>query len=124
MAPMKRIIKGTWTSNGQHWDNKVELVEAAEFLSWKYYLPYVAEESIDRRYLDKLCQKTELQVFADASEETICTVAYLCSQLKDFSAEKAFVIRKCRVAPMRNLFNTTIGIAFGSYDMKVEATHS
>ena len=42
-------------------------------------------------------------MFADASEDTICAVAYLRSQTKEYSADLAFVIGKCRVAPMRHL---------------------
>ena len=42
-------------------------------------------------------------MFADASEDTMCAVAYLRSQPKENSADLAFVIGKCRVAPMRHL---------------------
>ena len=42
-------------------------------------------------------------MFADASEDTMCAVAYLSSQPKDYSADLAFVIGKCGVAPMRHL---------------------
>ena len=42
-------------------------------------------------------------MFADASEDTMCAVAYLRSKLKEYSADLAFVIGKCRVAPMRHL---------------------
>ena len=40
---------------------------------------------------------------ADASADTMCTVAYLRSKPKEYSADLAFVIGKCRVAPMRHL---------------------
>ena len=42
-------------------------------------------------------------MFADASEDTMCAVAYLFSQPKEYSADLAFVIGKCRVALMRHL---------------------
>ena len=42
-------------------------------------------------------------MFADASEVTMCAVAYLRSQPKEYSGDLAFVIGKCRVAPMRHL---------------------
>ena len=38
-----------------------------------------------------------------ASEDTMCAVAYLRSKPKEYSADLAFVIGKCRVAPMRHL---------------------
>ena len=100
---MRRLLKGIWTKNGQHWDNEVEPGEEAEFLRWKEQLLMVAETSIDRRYFKRERDKTELHVFADASEGTMCAVAYLRSRAKEYSADLAFVIGKCRVAPMRHL---------------------
>ena len=63
----------------------------------------MAETSIDRRYFNRERDKAELHVFADASEDTMCAVAYLRSKPKEYSADLAFVIGKCRVAPMRHL---------------------
>ena len=100
---MRRLLKSIWTKTGQHWDNEVEPIEEEEFLRWKEQLPIVAETSIDRRYFNKERDKAELHVFADASEDTMCAVAYLRSQPKKYSADLAFVIGKCRVAPMRHL---------------------
>ena len=42
-------------------------------------------------------------MLVDASEARICAVAYLCLQPKEYSADLAFVIEKCRVAPMRHI---------------------
>ena len=100
---MRRLLKSIWTKNGQHWDNSVEPNEEEEFLKWKAQLPEVAETSIDRRYFSTAKDKWELHVFADASEDTMCAVAYLRSKPKEYSAELAFVIGKRRVAPMRHL---------------------
>ena len=33
---MRRLLKGTWTKNGQHWDNEVEPGDEEEFIKWKY----------------------------------------------------------------------------------------
>ena len=98
-----RLLKGIWTKNGQHWDNQVEPGEEAEFLWSKEQLPIVAETIIDGRYFNRERDKTELHVFADASEDTMCAVAFLRSQPKEYSADLSFVIGKCIVAPMRNL---------------------
>ena len=87
---MRRLLKGIWTKNGQHWDNEVEPGDEAEFLRWKEQLPIVVEASIDRRYFNRERNKTELHMFA--SEDTMCAVAYLCSQPKEYSADLAIVI--------------------------------
>ena len=77
--------------------------EEQEFLRWKKELPIVAETSIDKRYFNGERDKADLHVFADESEDTMCTVAYLRSQPNEYSADLAFVIGKCRVGPMRHL---------------------
>ena len=100
---MRRLLKSIWTKNGQHWENSVEPNEEEEFLKWKVQLPEVAETTIDRRYFSTAKDKWELHVFTDASEDTMCAVAYLRSKPKEYSADLAFVIGKCRVAPMRHL---------------------
>ena len=99
---MRRVLKSLWTKNGQHWDNEVKPDQKEEFLRWKEQLPIVAETSINRRYINRERDKTEFYVFADASENTTCAVAYLRSQPKEHSTDLAFVI-KCRVSPMKHL---------------------
>ena len=42
-------------------------------------------------------------MFADASEYTMCAVANLLSQPKEYLADLAFLVGKCRVAPMRHV---------------------
>ena len=49
-------------------------------------------------------------MFANASEDTMCAVAYLRSQLKEYSADLAFFIGKCRVAPMRLELQATVTV--------------
>ena len=63
---MRRLLKGIWTKNGQHWDNEMAPGHEAEILRWKQQLPIVTETSIDRRYFNRLKAKTELNVFFDA----------------------------------------------------------
>ena len=100
---IRRLLKSIWTKIGQHWDNSVEPNEEEEFLKWKDQLPEIAKTSIDRRYFSTAKDNWELHVFADASEDAMCAVAYLRSMPKEYSADLAFVIGKCQVAPMRHL---------------------
>ena len=74
---MRRLLKGIWTKNGQHWDKEVEPSEEAEFLRWKEQLTIVAETSIARRYFYTARDKIELHVFADASEDTMAPMRHL-----------------------------------------------
>ena len=64
-------------------DKKLELGDQAEILRRIELLPIVAETGIDRRYFNRERDKTELHVFADESEDTMCAVAYLRSQSKN-----------------------------------------
>ena len=100
---MRQLLKRIWTRNGRHWDNSIEPNEKKEFLKWKDQLPEVAETSIGRRHFSTVKNKKELHVFADALKDTICAVAYLTSQPKEYPTDLAFVVGKCRVAPMRHL---------------------
>ena len=79
---MKRLLKGIRTKNGQKWDNEVKSAEQSKILGWKQERPIVAETSIDREHFNTATDKSELHVFANASEDTICAVAYLRSQPK------------------------------------------
>ena len=100
---MRRLLKRIVTANGQHWDNLLEPNDEDELLKLKDKLPKVAETSIDKRYFSTAKIKWELHVFADASKDTMCAVAYLPSKPKVSSADLAFVVEKCRVAPMGHL---------------------
>ena len=100
---MRRLLKSIWTKTGRHWDNSVEPNEEEELLKWKAQLPEVAETSIDGRYFSTAKDKWELHVFANESEDTMCAMEYLRSKPKEYSADLAFVIGKCRIAPMRHL---------------------
>ena len=89
---MRRHLKGIWTKNGKYWDKEVEPGEETEFFKWREQLPIVVETSIDIRYFITARDKTELRVFADASEDTMWAVGYLRSQPNENSADLAFVI--------------------------------
>ena len=74
--------------------------DEVKILPWKGQLSIVAETSINRRYFNTVRDELELHRFADASGDTMCAVPYLRSQLKEYSADLASVIGKCRAVPM------------------------
>ena len=100
---MRRMLKTIWSKLGQQWDETVEPEHEKYFLEWKEQLPVLAETTIRRKYFNDKTDYVELHLFADASEHTMCAVAYLRSNAKEQSAEVSFVIGKCRVAPMRHM---------------------
>ena len=65
-------------------------------------LEEVAETSIVRRYLSRARNKAEDT--ADASENTMCAVAFLCSQPKEYTADSASVVGRCRFDPKQHLW--------------------
>ena len=99
---MRQLLKRIWTKNGHYCDNSEEPNEEQEFLKWKDQRPEAAKTSISRRRLSAAKNNVELHVFADASEDRICAVAYIRLQPKEKSADLAFTVGKSRVAPMRH----------------------
>ena len=61
---------------------------------------HVNQMALKRTYFESGLNKADLHIFSDASLEAICMVAYL---RKQENGEVAFVIGKCRVAPIRNM---------------------
>ena len=57
---------------------------AAKRLKLTEQLCFVAEPIINRRYFKTARDETELHVFADASEDTLYAVAYLCLKTREY----------------------------------------
>ena len=76
--------------------NEVELGEAAEFIKFnEQHQKKVKQASIEGTAMDK----NELQLFADAYENTMCAVAYLRYQAKENSTDLEIVTGKCILGP-------------------------
>ena len=56
------------------------------------------EIAIKRKYLSKNAEVVDLHIFVDASLDAMCIVAYFRDQQ---TGEIAYVVGKCRVAPMK-----------------------
>ena len=72
----------------------------ANFLDWTKKLTELKDLPLSRRFFDKSNKKLDLHFFSDASLESMCNVAYLQAE-DDDGADLLFVIRRCRVAPMK-----------------------
>ena len=56
--------------------------EKPEFLKWNKQLSIVAETSLDKKYFNAAKDESELCMFFDASEDTMCIVAAFPSEAK------------------------------------------
>ena len=124
---MRRLFKGIWTKNGQHWDigtTKWSLAKKKNSWQGDSLLPIVAEASTDRRYFNRQRYKTEHHVFAYASEDTMCPVAYLRSQPKKINSWIRIGHWKIQSGTGEASFNTTIGITSGRIGSEVEGRDS
>ena len=95
---MRLFLKGIWKKHGQSWDEQVSPEDEIAFKDWASELNHVNEMAIKRKYLSKNAEVVDLHIFADASLEAMCMVAYFRDQQ---TGELAYVVGKCRVAPMK-----------------------
>ena len=97
---MRLLLKSKWKENGQSWDKELNEENRHEFKKWASELIHVNRMVLKRTYFESGVNKVDLHIFSDASLEAMCMVANL---KKQENGEEAFVIGKCRVAPIRNM---------------------
>ena len=95
---MRLLLKGIWKKHGQSWDEQVSPEDEIAFKDWASELSHMNEMTLKRNYFSESVEVVDLHVFADASLDAICMVAYFRDQQ---TGELAYVVRKCRVAPMK-----------------------
>ena len=95
---MRLLLKGVWKRHGQSWDEELSPEVEIEFKDWASELCHINEMAIKRRYLSKNAEVLDLHVFADASLDAMCIVAYFRDQK---TGGFSYVVEKCRVAPMK-----------------------
>ena len=92
------LLKGMWKKHGQSWDEELSPEDGIAFKDWASELNHMNEMAIKRKYLSKNAEVVDLHIFADASLDAMCIVAYFRDQQ---TGELAYVVGKCRVAPMK-----------------------
>ena len=97
---MRLLLTFIWKENGQSWDKELDEENRHAFEKWASEVIRVYQMVLKRTYFESGVNKVDLHIFSDASLEAMCMVAYLRKQEK---GEVAFVIGKCRVAPIRNM---------------------
>ena len=96
---MRFILKSIWEAMGQAGDKELSPEHSNLFSGWCSELREIRTMSISRSYFENGCTNLRLHIFTDASEEAMCIVAYL----QEATLKPTYVIRKCRVAPIRHM---------------------
>ena len=97
---MRFLLKSIWAAMGQAWDKELSAEHSKLFSDWCSELREIRTMSINRIYFENGCTNLRLHIFTDASEEAMCIVAYLQDEA---TLKLTYVIRKCRVAPIRHV---------------------
>ena len=95
---MRLLLKGIWKKHGQSWDEQVSPEDEIAFKDWASELSHMNKMTLKSNYLSENIEVLDLHVVADASLDAMCMVAYFRDQQTE---ELAYVVGKCRVAPMK-----------------------
>ena len=74
---MRILLKTIWAKSGQQWDDKIEVEDKQKYLEWVRELAELKNMPLKRRYFERSYKKIDLQIFSDASLESMCIVAYV-----------------------------------------------
>ena len=113
---MRLLLKSIWASMGQAWDNDLSAEHSKLFSDWCSELREIRTMSINRLYFENGCSNLRLHIFSDASEEAMCIVV----NLQDIATLKLiYVIRKCRVAPIRHMTIPKLELQAAVYGLRL-----
>ena len=73
---MRLLLKGIWKKHGQTWDEKLSPEDEISFKDWTSELNHMNEMAFKRKYSSKKSEVLDLHIFADASLDAMCIVAY------------------------------------------------
>ena len=87
------------------------------FKDWASELSQMNEMSIKRHPLSKNAEVVDLHFFANASLDAMCIVAYFRDQQ---TREIAYVVGKCRVAPMKQQSKPRLKLQAAMYGTRLK----
>ena len=87
---MRILLETFWAKTGQKWDKEVDNDNQAVLLTWANMLNRLSSSPLRRRYFMSHFDKVDLHIFADASLEFMCIVAYM-SALTPNGTQVSFV---------------------------------
>ena len=97
---MRFLLKSFWAAMGQAWDKELSAEHSKLLSDWCSQLRELRTMSINRIFFENGCTNLILHIFTDASEETMCIVAYWQGET---TLKLTYVIGKCRVTPIRHM---------------------
>ena len=97
---MRFLLKSIWAAMGQAWVKELSAEHSKLFSDWCSELKELGAMSINRLSFENGCTNLRLRIFTDASEEAMCSVAYLQDEA---TLKLTYLIGKCRVAPIRHM---------------------
>ena len=97
----RMLMKRIWQTQGQKWDSPVAEDLNTEFNKWVQEWSKSEQLSVPRRYNQEACDRVELQVFGDASEDAFRAVSYVLITKPNGDRLIRFIVGKTRVAPMK-----------------------
>ena len=103
---MRLLLKGIWKKHGQAWDEELSPEDEIAFKDWASELSHMNEMAIKRKY-----------IFADASLDAMCIVAYFRYQQ---TGKIAYVVGKCRVAPMKQQSSPRLELQAAMYETRLK----
>ena len=74
---MRFLLKSNWAATGQAWDKELSAERLKIFSDWCSELREIRTTLIKRLYFENGCNNLRVHIFTDASEETLCIVAFL-----------------------------------------------
>ena len=77
---MRMLLKGIWKKHGQLWDKDLFTEDKIAFKGWASELNQMKEVAIKRKYLSKNAEVVDFNIFADATLDAMCIVAYFRDQ--------------------------------------------
>ena len=103
MAPFVfHVKKQIWKTQGQKGDSSIAKNVHTEFNKWVQEWSNSEQLSVPKRYNQKSCDRVELHVFGDASEDAFCAVSNIVITEPRGHKLIRFIIGKTRVAPMKH----------------------
>ena len=70
------LLKRIWKKHGRSWGEKLSPEGELAFKDWASELSHINEMALKRNYLSKNAGVVDFHVFADASLDAMCKVAY------------------------------------------------